>query len=102
MIFVVATIEVAAGKRDAFLAEFRQIVPKVHAEEGCLEYLPMLDLETRIPAQPDPRPNVVTVVEKWASVAALESHLIAPHMLEYREKVKELVTQVTIHVLEPA
>jgi len=40
MIFVIATIEVKPGKREAFLAEFNKNVPNVRAEKGCLEYAP--------------------------------------------------------------
>lgn len=102
MIIVIATIEVADGQREAFLAEFRQIIAPVRAEDGCLEYGPHVDLETTIPAQGDPRPNVVTVVEKWDDVEALEAHLVAPHMLEYRGKVKHLVQSVSLQVLQSA
>ena len=104
MICVIATIEVAEGRRGELLAEFRKIVPKVLeeagcleygpmvlAEEGCIEYGPMVDVPTSIAAQPPARDNVVTVVEKWERIEALESHLIAPHMLEYRKAVKEMV-----------
>ncbi len=101
MIYVIATIEVKPGKRDAFLAEFRKLVPKVHAEEGCLEYGPTLDAETDIKVQIPLRENVVTIVEKWESVEALKAHLKAPHMAEYREKVKDLVGGVYLQILKP-
>ena len=45
---------------------------------------------------------MVVVIEKWASLAALEKHLAAAHMLKYREKVKHLVQSVQLQVLEPA
>lgn len=102
MIFVIATIEVQAGRRDDFLQEFHKLVPLVRDEQGCLEYGPTLDVETNISAQGPTRDNVVTVVEKWQSLADLEAHLIAPHMLEYRQRVKEIVTGVTLQVLAPA
>ena len=102
MIYVVATIQTAAGKRDALLDQFRRIVDLVRAEDGCLEYSPSLDLATDIDAQPALRPDVVTVVEKWESLPHLQAHLSAPHMLEYRGAVKDIVTDVTIQVLEPA
>jgi quinol monooxygenase YgiN len=102
MIIVIATIEVEQGGRDAFLKEFHQVVPLVRQEQGCLEYGPTIDLPTNIAAQPDPRDNVVTVVEKWESLDDLEAHLIAPHMLDYRKRVKSLVKQTTIQVLQPA
>ncbi|HID77557.1 MAG TPA: antibiotic biosynthesis monooxygenase [Planctomycetaceae bacterium] len=102
MICVIATIEVAPGRRDEFLAEFRKIVPAVKAEKGCLEYTPMVDLPTSVGKQVPARENVVTVVEKWESVEALEAHLMAPHMIEYRKFVKPLVVGSQLVVLRPA
>ena len=101
MIHVIATIEVAAGKRDQFLDEFRRIVPLVRAEAGCIEYGPAVDFRTEAPAQLPMRDNVVTVIEKWESPAALRSHMQAPHMLEYRGRVKDLVKSVQLQILEP-
>jgi quinol monooxygenase YgiN len=101
VIYVIATVEVAQGKRDAFLEEFRKVVPLVRAEAGCLEYAPALDLPTDIPAQAPARENVVTVVEKWESLEALRAHLRAPHMTEYRARVKELVVGARLHILQP-
>lgn len=100
MICVLASIEVAEGRRNEFLAAFEQVVPKVLAEQGCIEYAPMVDVETNIPAQPPPRTNVVTVVEKWESLDALEAHLMAPHMLEYRKAVAAMVAGTKLLVLE--
>jgi quinol monooxygenase YgiN len=102
MIHVIATIELAPNKREAFLAEFRKLVPLVRAEAGCIEYGPTTDAVTDIAAQVPPRENVVTVVEKWESLAALKAHLAAPHMAEYRGRVKDLVAGVKLHVLQPA
>lgn len=101
MIYVLATIQIAPGKRADFLAEFNKNVPNVLAEQGCIEYVPTIDFATSIPAQGPPRPDVVVVVEKWADIAALEAHLIAPHMITYRAKVKDLVQGVSLQVLEP-
>ena len=102
MIRVIATIEVAEGRRDDFLAVFRQLVPKVLAEEGCLEYGPWVDVPTSIEAQPEARENVITAVEKWESIEALEAHLIAPHMIEFRKSIQGMVANITLQILEPA
>jgi len=102
MICVIATINVAEGRRDEFLEEFRKIVPLVREETGCIEYVPMIDIPTEIDAQAEPVPSVVFVVEKWESVDALEAHLVAPHMLDYRKRVKEMVKGAEIRILEPA
>lgn len=102
MICVIAAVEVAEGRRGEFLAEFHKVVPKVLEEEGCLEYGPMVDLPTSVGAQAPSRSHVVTVVEKWESVDALEAHLMAPHMLAYRKTVKEMVVGTSLQILEPA
>jgi quinol monooxygenase YgiN len=102
MICVIAKIEVTEGRRDDFLAEFRKIVPKVREEKGCLDYGPMVHVPTSIPAQAPSQHNVVTVVEMWESVEALEAHLMAPHMLEYRKVVKPMVVGTSLEILRPA
>jgi quinol monooxygenase YgiN len=101
MIHVIATIHTAPGRRDDFLAAFSELVPDVRAEVGCLEYSPAVDLDTKVSSQPA-RADVVTVMEKWASVEALEGHLAAPHMRRYRDRVKDIVAGLKIQVLEPA
>lgn len=102
MIHVIAIIEVQAGKRDAFLAEFHRLMPKVHAEAGCIAYGPTVDVATGIPVQAPTRDHVVTILEKWESLDALRAHLAAPHMADYRVRVKDLVKSVQIQVLQPA
>ena len=101
MIHVVATIELVEGRREEFLTVVRANLPNVLAEAGCFEYVPAIDLGKSIAAQPPPRANVVTVIEKWKDLDALRAHLAAPHMVEYREKVKGMVRTATIHVLTP-
>lgn len=102
MIHVLALIEVAEGRREEFLREFRRIVPTVRAEQGCIEYGPAIDLPTDIPTQQPPRDNVVTVIEKWKSVDALKAHAAAPHMQEYRQRVKGLALGTKLYILQPA
>lgn len=102
MISVLATIELAPDRREDFLAEFRRIMPLVRQERGCIEYIPMIDLPTSIGAQIPARDDVVTIVEKWDSIEALQDHLMAPHMNEYRKAVKDLVVRTQLLILEPA
>lgn len=102
MIIVIAEIELAEGKRAAFLEEFHKVVPLVRDEVGCIEYGPTIDAETDIAAQIPNRPDIVTVVEKWESVDTLKAHLVADHMTEYRGRVKELVKGSVLRILEPA
>lgn len=102
MIHVIATVEVAEGKRDAMLKEFRQVAPRVRAEAGCIEYGAAVDLKTDISVQAPVREKTVVIVEKWESLEALKAHLTAPHMTEYRQKIRELVKGVHLQVLQPA
>ena len=102
MLHVIAMIEIWPGRRADFLVEFHKVVPQVRAEAGCLEYGPTVDVDTGIGAQAPLRADVVTVVEKWESLAHLQAHLAAPHMDAYREAVKDLVAGMTLYILEPA
>jgi quinol monooxygenase YgiN len=102
MIHVLATIELRPGARAAFLADFDRLAPEVHAEDGCLEYAAAVDVASGLALQGPVREDVVTVVERWASLAALAAHLAAPHMDAHRARVRELVVRTTLQVLAPA
>ena len=101
MIHVIATVELQPGKRQSFLDEFAQVVPKVKAEVGCIEYGAAVDLATSIAVQVPMRPDAVTIVEKWTGLDELNAHLVAPHMKAYRERVKPFVVRTTLQVLAP-
>jgi len=102
MIFVIADIQIAEGKRADFLEVFNALVPEVHAEEGCIEYSLTIDLTTDIANQAAVNPNVVTVVEKWKDVDCLKAHLVAPHMMEFRESAGDMIEGLNLRVVEPA
>ncbi len=102
MIHVIATIELNDSQRAAFLNEFHKIVPQVLAEDGCIAYGPTIDVPTDIPAQQSVRENVVTILEAWESVEHLKRHLDAPHMHDYRTRVKSMVARTTLAILTPA
>jgi len=102
MIHVLATIEVKPGKREAFVAEFHRIMPMVRAEAGCIEYGPTVDVASGIAMQAPLRENVAVIIEKWESLAALKAHMQAPHMAEYRVRVKDMVVGVQLQILESA
>lgn len=98
MIHVLASIKVKEGHLHDFLEIFRANVPAVRQEDGCIEYAPAVDVDAGLPIQQFDR-NVVTVVEKWRNIEALHAHLAAPHMLGYKEKVKEMVEAISVKVL---
>jgi len=101
MVQVLASIRVKESAKAAFLQIFKENVPKVLNEAGCLEYVPTIDYRTELPSQVLDE-NVVTIIEKWESLPHLQAHLVSPHMLEYREKVKDMVESVDLKILQPA
>jgi len=101
MINVIASIHVKEGNVSKFLEIFKDNVPNVLKEEGCMDYVPTIDAPTGLPPQ-KLNENVVTILEKWDSVEALQVHLKAPHMIAYGEKVKNLVKKTSLKILKEA
>lgn len=101
MIHVIASIKIKEGCIAEFIEIFKANVPNVLEEKGCLEYVPTIDAPTGLPPQ-ELDESVVTIVEKWESIEALQDHLSAPHMLAYKEKVEDLVAGMRLKVLKNA
>lgn len=101
MIHVLASITVKKDGLTEFLEIFNANIPEVMQEKGCVEYTPAIDVNSSLPSQ-EFDANVVTIIEKWQSLEDLQAHLVAPHMLSYREKVAALVEKVSLKVLERA
>jgi quinol monooxygenase YgiN len=101
MIHVIATITCTPGKREAFLAEFRKIVPLVLQERGCLAYAPTVDCAAALAVPTAARSDIAVIVEQWQDVACLKAHQVAPHMNAYRIRVKDFVQSVAVQVLDP-
>jgi quinol monooxygenase YgiN len=101
MIHVVATITIVDGGLAEFVEKFNANCPAVLAENGCISYDPTIDVKTDLDRQATDA-NVVTVIEKWESLAALEAHLQAPHMQTFREKAGRLVQSTALKVLTQA
>jgi quinol monooxygenase YgiN len=102
MIYVVATVTLKPNSRERFLSELKNVSAAVRGETGCVEYSAAVDVASGLARQGELRADVVTVVEKWRDLQALGAHSVAPHMLEFRERCKELVVSTALQVLEPA
>ncbi len=102
MIHVVAEITTKAGCRDKVLELFRAAAEKVRQEPGCIEYVAVVDVESGLPVQPPVRPNVITVIEKWDSLEALNTHASADALHEFLEQAGTLMESLTARVMEPA
>jgi quinol monooxygenase YgiN len=101
MIHVIAVVTAKPGKREEVLRHWRQIVPAVRAEQGCIEYGAAVDADPALPVQTKYGPDTFVVVEKWESMDALSAHAVAPHMKAYGAKTKDLLAGRVIHILSP-
>jgi len=99
MIHVIASVHVKAGMINEFLEIFKSNIPRVTEEKGCIQYLPAIDIDSGLPPQIFDD-HVVTIIEKWENLDALRDHLATTHMLAYKEKVKDIVENVSIKVLQ--
>lgn len=99
MIHVVAIITAKPGKRDELLAEFNQVVPLVHQENGCIEYQPVTDTE-QTGSQAKIGSDAYMVIEKWESMDDLRAHAASDHMSEYGKRTQHLVEDRKVYVLD--
>ena len=101
MITVIASIKVKKGFKDDFTKVFKQNMPLVLEEKGCIEYYPTIDTDSGLELQRFDN-EIVTIIEKWESVEALKNHLQTSHMNRYKEQVKDMVESLEAKVLQEA
>jgi quinol monooxygenase YgiN len=98
MIHVLASIRVKPGKRDILIEHINSNIPHVIKEKGCIEYNSTIDVDYHIDNQTYDE-HMVTIIEKWENFDTLKKHMHAPHMLSYRENVKDLVENTSLQIL---
>ncbi|MCF7849007.1 MAG: antibiotic biosynthesis monooxygenase [Kiritimatiellales bacterium] len=101
MINVIATIKVKPGTTAQFAEIMKKYVPAVRAEDGCIEYTPAVDFDTGLARQIKDE-NAVTVIEKWESPDALNTHLASPHMAEFKAEAGEFIEDLLLTVVQEA
>jgi quinol monooxygenase YgiN len=101
MIHVVAVITAKPGQRETILKEARVNLGAVRAENGCIEYGPVVDIGDGT-FQTPLGPDTFMVIEKWTDIDALKAHAVAPHMKTFAARIKDLVAKRAIHVLTSA
>ncbi|MGB0848503.1 MAG: putative quinol monooxygenase [Thiolinea sp.] len=99
MIHVIAVITAKSGQRDNVLTAFKANVPAVHAEQGCVEYRPVVDAVGAGAFQTALGPDSFMVIEKWETMADLDAHAASAHMADYANKVKDMIAERAVHVL---
>jgi len=101
MIYVIAEIVTKPGQRDAVIAEFQKIASDVRKEPGCVEYGAATEMPAGLPVQPPVRENVIIVVEKWASLDALNQHLQAPPLQSFLQRTQGMLESLSARILQP-
>jgi quinol monooxygenase YgiN len=103
MIHVVAMITAKPGRRAELLERFLAVVPIVHAEDGCIEYRPLIDNDAGLEgAREAVGPDTYVVIEKWVSVESLDAHAATDHMQKYGEEARDLIASRVLHVMRDA
>ena len=102
MIHVIAVITAKPGQRSTILEAFHANIPAVHAEQGCIEYVPVIDVPGPGAMQTQLGQDTFMVIEKWESLEALQAHAQSPHMAAYGAKTGDLVASRAVHVLTDA
>ena len=99
MIFVIATSVLKPGCRNDFIAAVKANLATVRAEDGCISYDLAGDFDSGFPVQEFCGEDTLVFVERWQSIEHLKAHLAAPHMAEFKEKVKDLRISSSLKVL---
>ncbi|MCI7644409.1 MAG: antibiotic biosynthesis monooxygenase [Lentisphaeria bacterium] len=103
MIYVIAAIQIKANTLDAFIKEFKKIVPSVRAEEGCIQYDPCLNVPCDMVSASDNKEVItVTCVEGWESVDHLKRHLATEHMNSFHAATEDMRIGCDLRIVEPA
>ena len=71
---VIAKIRAKAGKEEELIKAFKEFVPKIEAEEGCLAYEFHQDHK---------EPSLFITYEKYVDSDAVNNHSTTPHVQEF-------------------
>lgn len=100
MITVIAEIQVRAGDghKQNVLNAFSKLIPTVLQEDGCRGYRLLLDYEGNVDYQSLDE-NMITMLEHWTDIAALNAHLQSAHMQAYAQEVADDVVGMKVKIL---
>jgi len=99
MIHIVAILTAKPGQRAALLTRFKAALPAVLAEDGCLEYAPVIDLESSAAKYGE---DSFVVIEKWRDQAAIDAHGTAAAMVSFVADTKDVLAKIEVHRLQDA
>ncbi len=88
---LVVEYTVKKGHADAVIDMFKTVfIPKSRSEQGCVFYELWQDNDT---------PDKLSVVEIWASMAALEQHIAQDWFKQWAPKVQALLDEEIINIM---
>jgi quinol monooxygenase YgiN len=99
MVHVIAINKARPGMRARVLQFLRANKPAVLAERGCVEYFVTVDARDAPGLQAPLGDDGFVVFERWADMDAFHAHANAPHVLTYRDNVRDLIAEKAVHVL---
>jgi len=82
MLTVIAKVTAKASQIDAVKTALQSVLAPTRNEEGCLLYHLHQDIENK---------DIFFFYENWDSVAHLEKHRMAAHMVDLGERIKALL-----------
>jgi quinol monooxygenase YgiN len=74
-LIIAGTVRVPPENLDAFRPHMEAMLTASRAEDGCLTYSYAVDVQD---------PGLIRVFEAWRDQAAVDAHLKAPHMAQWR------------------
>jgi quinol monooxygenase YgiN len=83
MIKVVAKNNIQEGKLEEILDLYKELVEKTVIEPGCIKYELYQDINN---------PRILTMIEEWESIEALDAHEKTEHFVRIFPLLKDLVT----------
>ena len=83
MIIVIARAEVDPARVDELRPALDAMMRATWEESGCLSYSMAVEGD-----------SVVSIVERWADLAALKAHFTTPHMAEFNKAVMGAVRSI--------
>lgn len=90
MIYVIATLTVAAEQRDALIAAAQPCIAATRQEAGCISY----DLTASTTDG-----GTAIFVERWESREHLQAHFGTPHMATWREASGKLISNRSVEIV---
>ena len=82
-IMIIAENRAASGKADQVRGIFESVVERTRAEDGCLRYELLQDLENS---------DRIILMEEWRDQASLDAHLGSDHIVTLFQEVMPLLT----------